>query len=87
MLADSIDAYMRQAGYIADEDVVRSFFRSQVSAQWSIFASSDRQVAHLDRLLDVVFAQFTSRTAGLGQKDICSWVKEANTVFNVSELR
>jgi len=43
-------------------------------------------VAHLDRLLDVVFAQFIAKTAGLSQQDICPWVKEANTIFNVSEL-
>jgi hypothetical protein len=30
LLADSIDAYMRQTGSAAAEDVVRSFFRSQV---------------------------------------------------------
>jgi hypothetical protein len=44
-------------------------------------------VAHLDRLLDVVFTRFTAKTDGLSQNDICPWVKEANTIFNVSPLR
>jgi hypothetical protein len=70
------------------DDVVRTFFRTQVSTVCSALASvqqlADNQVAHLDRLLETVFATFRAATSA-PSANISEWVLEANKIFLVSQ--
>jgi nuclear pore complex protein Nup133 len=64
---------MQTLGSTGEEDVVRSFFR--------------KQVLHIDRLLETVYATFQSAVNAAGPAaDLSAWVLEANRIF-ITALR
>jgi len=44
LLADSIEIYMKRSGILAGDDIIRSFFRSQVSCALSVRVYSSRPI-------------------------------------------
>ena len=79
---------MQEAEHVGDEDVVRSFFRSQVSVQEDACASKTHalfQISEMDRLLEVLLERLRVALADRAmQHERSSFVLEANKILIVS---